>query len=305
MDRILEIIKSWPRYTKGISGWGWMLIVIGFIFPFLIEPHPQATILFKQIFCGIHIIPAVILGYYFGVWGAVPVVILGTFHHVPEDVVFFGGYLYAIPVMAARASIALFSAYLVGKIPQKERELERLNLELDEISNTDWLTGLYNSRFFYRRLHEEIEKAKVQGTKLSLLMMDIDDFKIYNDAHGHLEGESLLKDLGQLIIERVRENDVAVRYGGEEFAIILPDTDPEVALVMAEGIREAVAEYRFYGRQLQPGERVTVSGGVATYPLHAKNEQLLIQRADEMLCRAKESTKNIIIIDEVIQKPMN
>lgn len=148
---------------------------------------------------------------------------------------------------------------------------------------TDGLTGLYNHRYFHERLSEEIERSQEQGTTLSLLFCDIDDFHAYNDLHGHGAGDRALRAVARVIEGSVRHIDLAARYGGEEFAAILVDTGEDGALEVAERIRNGVA--------LTPlsagGDTVSVSLGVATVPADATFKEELIDKADWALYLAK------------------
>jgi len=157
---------------------------------------------------------------------------------------------------------------------------------------TDDLTGLYNYRFLQQRLDEEIERAKRYDKDLSLLMLDVDDFKRFNDTHGHIAGDRALADLGRVLRANVREVDVVCRYGGEEFSIVLPETDAAGAFVVAEKVREAIAHHPFLDADEQPGVQVTVSVGLATFPAHAKDKESLLKMADDALYQAKSSGKD-------------
>jgi diguanylate cyclase (GGDEF)-like protein len=157
---------------------------------------------------------------------------------------------------------------------------------------TDELTGLYNYRYLQQRLDEEIERARRYHKDLSLLMIDADDFKNFNDSFGHLAGDTALADLAQVLQRCVREVDVVTRYGGEEFSVILPETDAAGAFVVAEKIREAVSRFEFADAE---GERVahfTVSVGLATYPAHARDKEAILRFSDDALYRAKNGGKN-------------
>jgi diguanylate cyclase (GGDEF)-like protein len=155
------------------------------------------------------------------------------------------------------------------------------------LSITDELTGLYNYRFLLQRLDEEIERAKRYNRSLSLLMIDTDDFKRFNDTYGHIAGDQALADVGTALRSAVREIDVVCRYGGEEFAVVLPETDAEGAFVVAEKVREAVAAHSFSDGQGNRGVRVTVSIGLATFPSAAADREELLRQADDALYQAK------------------
>ena len=157
---------------------------------------------------------------------------------------------------------------------------------------TDKLTGLYNRAYFEHYLHLEIKRADRLKDQLSLIMMDIDEFKYYNDSFGHLTGDRILRTLGKLVKESIREIDLAVRYGGEEFAFVLPTTDKEGAVAVAERLRRVVYEHSFFSEDERTDKRLSVSVGVAVYPDEALSLEALIRSADMQLYRAKREGKN-------------
>jgi diguanylate cyclase (GGDEF)-like protein len=157
---------------------------------------------------------------------------------------------------------------------------------------TDELTGLYNYRYLQQRLDEEIERARRYHKDLSLLMIDADDFKLFNDTHGHPAGDVALADLAHVLQRSVREVDVVTRYGGEEFSVILPETDAAGAFVVAEKVREAVSRYEFADADGERTAHFTVSLGLATYPAHAQDKEAILRLSDDALYRAKNGGKN-------------
>lgn len=171
-------------------------------------------------------------------------------------------------------------------------ENAKLHKETKELTRIDELTQVYNKREFQRRLPEDIELTRRYAHFLSLAMLDIDDFKHYNDTNGHLAGDMVLKQLSQILIGNLRRTDVPFRYGGEEFAVILPATSREGALIILEKVRKEVENFSFEYREKQPVGKVTVSIGIATYPVDTKNAQDLVNCADKALYRAKATGKN-------------
>jgi diguanylate cyclase (GGDEF)-like protein len=157
---------------------------------------------------------------------------------------------------------------------------------------TDELTGLYNYRYMLQRLEDEIERARRFGRSLSMLMLDADDFKAFNDTHGHIAGDTALADLAATLRSSVRDIDVVCRYGGEEFAILLPETDAEGAFVAAEKVREAVAAHAFADADGARTQRITMSIGLSTFPRPAGDREALLRQADDALFIAKRSGRN-------------
>jgi diguanylate cyclase (GGDEF)-like protein len=169
-----------------------------------------------------------------------------------------------------------------------------LHEELERLSVTDRLTELYNHGYFEQRLDEEVGRAERFGHVLSLIMIDIDDFKLFNDTYGHPRGDRVLRSVSDTITAALREIDFAARYGGEEFVVVLPETDSEGALAVAERIRAGVEQLSFSLYGVDPSVHKTVSVGVATYPVHAKAGAPLIVAADQAMYVAKRSGKNTV-----------
>lgn len=161
---------------------------------------------------------------------------------------------------------------------------KRLQEELKEISIKDSLTGLYNQRHFHDRLGAEVERARRQRHSLSLLLLDVDQFKTYNDRHGHLEGDNVLNTVGKVVFECTREHvDLGFRYGGDEFTIILPEADQQQAYSIADRIRRSFADKHF--------DDLTLSVGVITYQ-DGWSARKFTQLVDAMMYDAKRSGGN-------------
>ena len=159
-------------------------------------------------------------------------------------------------------------------------------------SITDGLTGLYNKRFFIDTLNSELDKASRYKRELSVFMLDIDNFKHYNDTNGHPEGDELLKELSLLIRNDVRSIDIPCRYGGEEFVVILPETTKKGAAIIAERLLSSVREHYFPYQESQPLGFISVSIGLATYPHDGTEMDPLVKKMDETLYKAKHAGKN-------------
>lgn len=160
----------------------------------------------------------------------------------------------------------------------------------EQKANVDGLTEVFNHRYFQDRLAAEIERAGRYERTVSVIMFDLDDFKAFNDAWGHQEGDKLLRWFAAKCASHVRTIDVLARYGGEEFVVILPETDSEEALAVAERIRQATEQKS--GAELGRNRTVTVSAGIASYPRHARSRHALILNADAALYFAKQEGKN-------------
>lgn len=177
-------------------------------------------------------------------------------------------------------------------VADRTRELHDANERLARLAVTDGLTGLYNHRYLHERLALEVDRSLRTGLPLSLLMIDVDQFKHYNDLHGHPAGDEVLRLLARLLSGERRVNDVVARYGGEEFAIVLVDCDHVAAVRIAERLRDRVAHHPFPGGERQPGGHITVSMGVADVPRNARSAQALVAAADAALYRSKAAGRN-------------
>lgn len=178
-------------------------------------------------------------------------------------------------------SVAVSNAYLYDEVIQ--------------LSYTDGMTDLHNYRYFEMRLKEEVMRHSRTNQEVSLIILDVDFFKNYNDTLGHPAGDTVLKKLGIILKETVRENDIVARYGGEEFAVILPGVGQKGAMILADRIRERVELNKFPSQEIQPKGNLTISVGVATLPNQAKDAKDLIYKADTALYTAKNSGRNRVI----------
>jgi diguanylate cyclase (GGDEF)-like protein len=161
-----------------------------------------------------------------------------------------------------------------------------------ERAHSDYLTSLWNHGYFQYLLQTELDKAKATKTPLTLIMIDIDDFKIYNDTLGHQAGDKILKNLANLLRNQSRKMDYVCRYGGEEFTIILPHTDKKEAFLIAERIRMDIQKYPFLNEAIFPSKQLTVSLGIATFPENGLLAADLITTSDKSLYQAKNKGKN-------------
>ena len=171
-------------------------------------------------------------------------------------------------------------------------ELERLNRNLKESADRDWLTSLYNRRYLRAALDNEISRSKRQQLSLSLILLDVDHFKIYNDTRGHLAGDEVLRGVA-LILQGIGNTEhLCARYGGEEFVVMMPEAESLEAFTIAERIRCSIEAHSFDGGETQPEGNITVSLGVATFPATGPDGDALVRQADAALYRAKEKGRN-------------
>ncbi|GEP62721.1 diguanylate cyclase [Clostridium beijerinckii] len=199
------------------------------------------------------------------------------------------------------AGVFILTAWPLGFYVKIEAEHIK---KLEELINIDGLTELYNHRYFCDSLAEKVKNGDRNSKPVSMIFIDIDYFKQYNDTHGHQKGDYVLRKIGEIIKSNIGEEDIAARYGGEEFSIILPGVNEEEAIQVAENLRKKIECTRFYGEESQPKGKVTVSIGVSVYPYKARNDIELIKSADDALYRAKFFNKNRVeaytsILDEI------
>ncbi len=169
----------------------------------------------------------------------------------------------------------------------------KLYKDVERLAITDGLTDVYTRRYFLERFEEEIKRAAAKKIKLSFIMLDVDHFKMVNDQFGHLTGDYVLKEISLIIKENIREIDFVGRYGGEEFCIVLPETDLEGAFLVAERIRKSAQDRLI--KAYDASVRITLSLGISTFPSHGKQTDELIDKADWALYRAKTQGRNRIV----------
>ncbi len=258
--------------------------------------------------------------------------------------VLYGGVIYwqtgeasSLGRVAIRTVYFILTGVLAGHLSAQERrsrlakaEAQRLLTELQEAHTqlkvharemsqraiTDGLTGLFNHTYFHQRLDEELSRSERYRRPLSLLMLDLDGFKAYNDAYGHPKGDLILAQVAGLVTASIRRVDIACRYGGEEFAVILPETGGQAAVVAGERIRQAIEGALlsaphgegdhpargdgFWGGSAREGDSepkpITVSVGVASYPDNAQTRLDLVEAADQALYLSKRRGKNAVTV---------
>jgi diguanylate cyclase (GGDEF)-like protein len=186
---------------------------------------------------------------------------------------------------ASCASIAIRGAQYYQKLE-----------EMRTLSILDGLTGLFNRRYFDSRLFEELQRSIRYDSFFSLVIFDIDDFKLFNDTEGHLAGDEVLKSIADITRESVRSIDVIARFGGEEFTIIMPQTEKDEAFLVAERTRKNIKELMSRKREHFQRKEITVSIGIATFPADGRDAKTLIRNADKALYRAKATGKDRTIV---------
>ncbi|MEN8181297.1 MAG: sensor domain-containing diguanylate cyclase [Myxococcota bacterium] len=221
-------------------------------------------------------------------------------HSIPKD-----GFSLCLPIVSGQTTIG---AILIGPSERNLPHLREIGRTIAMITSvcitsavvlkqqkmlakTDGLTGLLNKRHLLGLIGEFLA-AEGGPREVSLFLFDIDHFKHYNDTNGHLPGDELLKSLSALLKDQIRDGDLVGRYGGEEFLLVMPGAEKGVALRAADRLRAHIAEINFPHRESQPSGRVTVSGGVSTWPLDSDSVEGLIRCADEALYHAKRSGRD-------------
>jgi len=187
---------------------------------------------------------------------------------------------------------------LEKKVAERTKALKEANKRLKNLSITDELTQVGNQRYFKEQLQHELERSKRYKHALSLLLIDLDYFKFYNDEHGHIVGDRALKTIAQTLNNNIRNTDILARYGGEEFVIILPETNKKRALELAERLRKSISKNNFpFKVKRHKKKGLTVSIGVSSFPEDVKSTSIkpLFQKADKGLYRAKRKGRNCVM----------
>ena len=186
--------------------------------------------------------------------------------------------------------------WIAGLIAESLLTREYANEGLITFAFTDFLTGLKTRGYFEQQLEMEIKRSERKNTPLALLMVDIDHFKQLNDQYGHHVGDQVLRDIAALLMKDMREVDTVARYGGEEFVLILPETSEAGALLVAQRLRRAVEQARFFAGSPTTPEHLTISIGIAVFDTDAQFKRDLITSADSALYSAKDSGRNSVVL---------
>ena len=206
-----------------------------------------------------------------------------------------------VVINAANRAIANLSGirrqeYLLSTLTRQNEELDTQGKEFREMAIRDGLTGLFNHSYVQQRLDEEFDRSVRFGRELSVLFMDVDHFKFYNDAHGHQAGDEILRVLAGLMTKAVRESDTLARWGGEEFVVVSPETNQKEAFLLAERIRKSVAAHLFPNAAQQPLGMVSLSIGIASRSNGTASPEELLRFADEAMYFAKDSGRNRAVL---------
>ena len=197
-----------------------------------------------------------------------------------------------------KSSLIQENRRLLVELQDKNEQLITANRALKELAVRDGLTGLYNHRYFQEALTVEVLRCKRHDRGFSLLFIDIDKFKHYNDTNGHPEGDIALKTTSELINSRLRASDILARYGGEEFIVLLPETSSTIALEIAEDIRQMIEQHPFTGEESQPLGKLTISVGISTFGVDGTDGSTLLEVADRRLYKAKDMGRNKVCCAE-------
>lgn len=246
-----------------------------------------------NLFWFLYAAPVFIASYYYGIAGSL---VMGVISFSALSLWMWYLDIFSSPVRSFNTLWEILLGFLfliitgifLGLVSQRWRESEK---QLEQSSVYEKLTGLYNYGYFVDRLNQEISRADRYDYPLSLIMIDIDRFRDFNDTYGNQKGNLLLRKMAKIIKRCVRTADVVCRYSGEEYAVVLPNIDSD-AVVVAERVRKEIEKASFEGDVEHPQARKTVSCGVATFPADATSDTELIVSSDEALYVAKKAGRN-------------
>lgn len=261
-------VPAEERFPASREPWSRILAASGSIIERDLGSRPESLRLFTEVASRMSI-PLISFGQTLGVL---------TLHSSRPDA-FRGTELQSLESVADICANSIQNAHYVGRVKQ--------------LAYLDGLTGIFNRRFFEMRIVEEIERARRYGSGMAVVMADIDQFKKLNDEFGHLLGDEVLRQVSSLFHQNLRKIDVVCRYGGEEFALLLTQTNATQALAVAEKLRKMVEEWQFPGVP----RTVTISAGVAAFPDHGTSRDELVRAADNALYAAKQTGRNRVCLN--------
>ncbi|XER11951.1 hypothetical protein SATMO3_21330 [Sporomusa aerivorans] len=203
--------------------------------------------------------------------------------------------LYCLPVSIVDENSTILRN-MSDKLKRTADELSHVKSILEQTALLDCKTGLYNASQCIKRLDEEMNRILRYGGAVTLLILDIDHFRIYNDLHGHIQGDEALVTLAMLLKTQIRSNDLAGRFDGEKFFVVLPDLEKNQAVTTADRLRASIAIHPFPNVEQLPGGKLTASIGMSIYAGGSLTSQQFIEQADQALAQAKNSGRNKVVI---------
>ncbi len=211
-----------------------------------------------------------------------------------------GGIIYSTLII--RILLFFMASFAITRVSCRVKKYDELRKKEFKLARTDKLTGLANRHYFDQKVAEEVEYASSFSTVLNILIFDLDNFKGFNDTYGHVSGDKLLKLFSDIVMQCIRRSDIPVRYGGEEFLILIRDMDIIIAKSVGDRIRRRLEKQNIHlGHQFE-SQKVTVSCGIAQFPTHSRSIREVIEMADQALYHAKEIGKNIVVCYDEIGK---
>ena len=203
--------------------------------------------------------------------------------------------------LAIKNIFIVISSYGICFINYEVKRYDEMHKKEFKLARTDKLTGLANRHYFEQKLGEEVEYSDKSGNPINVLIFDLDNFKRFNDTYGHIWGDKLLLLFSDIIKQNIRNSDIPIRYGGEEFLLLIRDIDLKTAKLVGDRIRKQLEKQRIYVGNDDSRKLVTVSCGIAQYPRNSTNMKEVIDLADKALYHAKETGKNAVVCyDEMV-----
>jgi diguanylate cyclase (GGDEF)-like protein len=217
-----------------------------------------------------------------------------------SDMLTPGRMLYSTLVI--RLLLFFMASFAISGVSCRVKRYDEMRKKEFRLARTDKLTGLANRHYFDQKVAEEAEYASSFGTVINILIFDLDNFKGFNDTYGHISGDKLLRLFSDIIMQCIRKTDIPVRYGGEEFMILIRDMDIIIAKSVGDRIRRHLEKQNIHLGEQFENQKMTVSCGIAQFPTHSKSIREVIEMADRALYHAKEIGKNIVVCYDEIDK---
>lgn len=272
---------------------GWLFIITLFAFPAVLVVffiRGDQSLLLRLWLYTVFLLPGLALSFNFGITGALVSIIFALPVLVWQTIQFMKGRLESSLILVSHLTTLMLVLFLTGVASEA---FKRQRDMLEKYSFTDPLTNLYNQRFFYNYLEREMDRSRRYNQPLSLVLLDLDDFKIYNDTYGHVQGDRALIKVADILRSTARATDVVARYGGEEFAVILPQTNLESAKAFCERLREKLAATPIPAERGATTPPLTASLGVALYDGKMTAREF-VHEADKVMYFSKRSGKNLV-----------